>query len=137
MRLDAMPFVARLWILTMLFQLGNWFRKPSWQRIVLALMLVGLLVFTASWLYPRIACALDGGSWVRDGILEQAQYCLRTYVDGGNPCRASQECSGGCFVTTPTRLGQPTPEIGVCKLDNSPFGCFAPIEHSEWYHCTD
>jgi hypothetical protein len=65
----------------------------------------------------------------------QAQYCRYEYSDGGKPCKSSDECLGQCIIESPIK-GQ-TPIVGICKYSNRPFGCYAPIEHPELYHCAD
>lgn len=115
----------------------HWLNNHSRWRSVVACVFVALLIVGSLWLYPRVSCALDGGQWVRGGVLGQAQYCQYTYEDGGNLCHSSDECMGGCIVTDWPVEGQPVPTVGVCKLNNSPFGCYAPIEFPEMFRCAD
>ena len=115
-------------------RLIDWFRKLSVPPIILALLFI-LLVMCAVWLYPRTSCAISGGEWAVSGLANNA-FCLRTYPDAGKPCRRSDECMGGC-VLYEVIVGQPTPSVGVCKINNDAFECFAVIEYPHLYTCAD
>jgi hypothetical protein len=121
---------------------SDWFQRLSVQRkllllglIVLFLLLSPGLYQRAAWLYGRTTCSLSGGTWTRGGIAGTL-FCVHTYPDAGKPCQSSDECMGGC-VLYEVIWGQPPPGEGVCKTNNDPFECFAPIEYPEFYGCAD
>jgi hypothetical protein len=104
--------------------------------IVIGLSILALVTLLAVtyWAYPRVTCLVNGGSWVRGGILGQATYCHFTYSDGGKSCQSSDECLGGCVVSD---LVSEVPEKGTCKRTSNPFGCYGFIENPELVICWD
>ena len=118
-------------------RLFEWLKVRLGKRWVQALMLLLLIALASAWSYPRIACSFNGGKWVRDGLLAQAQYCRYVYSDGGRVCYSSQECMGACVITDRPVPGQPAPVVGECKRTNSPFGCYALVERPAQFVCRD
>ena len=121
----------------------DWFKKLPLKRKVLAIVLVTLLILIspwlyrhASWLYNSKVCAMNGGVLTRVGMA-RTPFCTYPYPDGGKTCHSSEECIGGCVIYEPPIRGQPTPSAGVCRYDNNPFVCEAPIEDPDFFVCPD
>ena len=117
-------------LIPVLFFKMRWTSKM--QQYVVAAFILMFGVLGIQWLYPRASCAVIGGSWVRDGMAGQAQYCLHSYPDTGNPCQTSEDCMGRCLAATNSSseiTGIPT--AGVCAPDNRVFGCFEIFENQE------
>ena len=129
--------------LSIIPKMTNWFKNLSKLHKTLLIAIMALLIFCSPWLYQRVLslyngklCAMNGGKWTRVGMAE-TPFCIYTYPDGGTPCYSSEECTGGCAVYNPPIQGQPTPSVGICRFNNNPFACEAPIEHPETYACSD
>lgn len=115
---------------------------PFWKspqgKFALAAIVLAVAIFSGWLIYPRDSCATSGGTWIRDGVLGQAQYCLYSYPDAGKACRSSTECLGSCVVEDYRALATPGPSVGVCTGDNRAFGCFDYLEHPNVFSvCTD
>jgi hypothetical protein len=102
----------------------------SFKRKIISITFALALFFIGIWqVYPRVSCAVSGGRWIRDGILGQAQYCLRSYPDAGKACQSSNDCEGACILENYHSTSQPVPTAGVCAPDNKQFGCFDYLEY--------
>jgi len=118
-------------------KLDNLSRNLSGSRIVLpvTLALIVVLSIYVARSYPRISCPIDGGDWMLVGMA-QSPACIYPFSDGGESCRSSDECEGGCLIYDLPSAGQPMPEVGVCRYDTNGFGCYAIIEDG-YFVCAD
>jgi hypothetical protein len=123
-------------------RLSDRFKELSLQRKILMIALIALLILFSPRLYQGLAglyrsarCVISGGKWTVGGLAE-IPFCLRTFLDAGKPCKSSDECMGGC-VLYEVIVGQPTPSVGACRINNDPFVCHALIEYPHLYGCAD
>ncbi len=76
------------------------------------------------------ACEAGGGTVRQAGILG-LPLCVTPYDDAGKTCHDTKDCEGRCMghddVTDYDAM--PGKAFGRCEVDDSPFGCFAEIEH--------
>jgi len=124
----------------------NWFKSLSVSRKILLIAFIALLLFCSPWLYggamrlyesyERQVCSANGGEWSREGWARRP-FCTYPYPDGGKPCHSSEQCIGGCVIYEAPIRGQPTPSTGVCRYDNNPFVCKAPIEDPGFFVCPE
>lgn len=69
----------------------------------------------------KVSCEAQRGKWSREG-LAQSYMCVFEYSDGGKSCVSSDECQGGCIITSYDQ------KTGTCDVSSSPFGCYVTIE---------
>ena len=75
------------------------------------------------------SCLAKGGTIRRVGMRGNLM-CVKTYRDAGKQCTDSSQCLGGCYLAHVT----PSPgkkAKGVCRRDDSPYGCFIEIHNGE------
>ena len=115
------------------------FLWSSTKRKIVSIIVLLVMLFIGVWqVYPRVACTINGGEWIRDGITDQAQYCLRSYSDAGKACKSSKDCEGTCILEGFYSSLQPVPTSGRCTPDNRQFGCFDYFEYPNVFSvCAD
>ena len=94
--------------------------KNVFKLLLIALLLLPLIYFFATFVIPKISCVLTGDKIVRVGLSREYR-CVHTFSDGGRTCSSSTDCEGVCLADTKGLLG-------TCSLNNSPYGCFAKVE---------
>ncbi len=72
------------------------------------------------------ACLISGGRIEKAGYMG-AERCTRPYADGGKACTDSSQCQGQC--RTDTNSANSSSIVGVCQMDDNPFGCFAEVKN--------
>lgn len=76
-------------------------------------------------------CQKQGGKVKKVGML-QFDKCIITYPDAGEMCTKGDDCqSGRCEPKSNNGLKLTKAIIGVCKVDNNPFGCRSFIESGQ------
>lgn len=77
-------------------------------------------------------CIAKGGIMSRQGMAG-GYMCVISYADAGKSCTDGSECqSGECLVDNSSRYNPYTQTVtGMCKINNSPFGCFSTIENGK------
>ena len=74
----------------------------------------------------REACRAKKGKIERAGLLGHER-CTIAYTDGGKPCADNSQCEGQCRAPSGKDMGDVS--LGVCQMDDNPFGCHANIKN--------
>lgn len=74
------------------------------------------------------ACAAQGGTWKRMGLVGSWQCELRL-SDGGKSCRSNADCQGVCLAPQGAQPGQKL--SGQCAAVTPLYGCFARVSAGE------
>tara|TARA_X000001316_G_scaffold6537_1_gene1601 strand:+ start:1621 stop:2190 length:570 start_codon:yes stop_codon:yes gene_type:complete len=77
----------------------------------------------------RASCEAAGGTVARDGLLGWEQ-CIQRFADAGKACSDNSDCLGQCRLTSSADMpGQDVKVTGTCQVTDTPFGCYATVEH--------